>query len=101
VITKEKIDFLFNNKNSIDLYYDIVLKNTDWPLDSYSLKDIATYLGFKWRDESPSGALSIQWYNEYLKTKNEESLNRILKYNEDDCKATMVLKDFLVKNNHA
>ena len=29
-------------------------------------KPIAQYLGFKWRDESPSGALSIQWFNEYI-----------------------------------
>jgi predicted RecB family nuclease len=41
--------------------------------------------------------LSIQWYNEYLKTKDEKIIKRILEYNEDDCKAAMVLKDFLVK----
>ncbi|MFA5770842.1 MAG: TM0106 family RecB-like putative nuclease, partial [Patescibacteria group bacterium] len=100
VISEVNLLKIFENKNSIDLY-SIVSKQTDWPLTSYSLKDIATYLGFKWRDETPSGALSIQWYNEYLKQKDEKIMDRILKYNEDDCKATMVLKDFLAKNNHA
>jgi predicted RecB family nuclease len=43
------------------------------------------------------GALSIEWFNKYIETKDEETLKRILKYNEDDCKATMVMKDGLEK----
>jgi len=99
VVTEDELENFFAREKTIDLYMDIIFKHTDWPLGSYSIKEIAVYLGFKWRDETPSGALSIQWYNEYLKTKDEKILKRILEYNEDDCKATMVLKDFLVKNN--
>jgi len=98
VVTMAEVESFFTNKNVIDLY-QLVSKYTDWPLGSYGIKSIATYLGFKWRDESPSGALSIQWFNEYLKTKHESILNRILDYNEDDCIATMVLKDKLVEMN--
>lgn len=83
----------------IDLYNDVILKKTDWPLGSYSIKAIAQYLGFNWRDKTPSGALSIQWFNEYLKKKDEKILKRILEYNEDDCMATMVLKDGIEKLN--
>jgi len=93
VISEKELEIFFSNPNVIDLYTDIVSKNTDWPVGSYSLKALAQYLGFKWRDETPSGALSIQWFNEYLKKKDKKILDRILKYNEDDCKATMVLKD--------
>ncbi len=96
VISAEEVENFFSNPNTVDLY-SVVQKQTDWPLGSYSIKAIATYLGFKWRDETPSGALSIQWFNEYLKTKDETVLKRILEYNEDDCKATMVLKDALEK----
>ncbi|MFH1896362.1 MAG: TM0106 family RecB-like putative nuclease [bacterium] len=92
VVSKEEIEKLFGRKNSIDLYSDIIYKSVDWPLSSYSLKEIASYLGFKWRDESPSGAESIIWYHEYLRSKDEKVLQRILDYNEDDCKATMVIK---------
>ncbi|HKK20968.1 MAG TPA: ribonuclease H-like domain-containing protein, partial [candidate division Zixibacteria bacterium] len=53
------------------------------------------YLGFEWRDESPSGALSIQWYNDFLRSGDKSVLERILLYNEDDCRATMILKDKL------
>lgn len=93
IITEQELDDFFENPNVIDLYSDVILPNTDWPLSSYSLKSIADYLGFKWRDESPSGALSIQWFNEYIEKKDTEILERIVEYNEDDCKATMVVKE--------
>ena len=95
IVTMEEIENLFSPATAVDLYTDVIYKYTDWPLSSYSLKEIATYIGFKWRDQTPSGALSIQWYNEYLKTKEPDKLTRILEYNEDDCKATMVIKDKL------
>ena len=98
LISLEEVEMFFTNPNVIDLY-SVVQKNTDWPLGSYSLKAIASYLGFKWRDETPSGALSIQWFNKYLEAKDSAILNRILEYTEDDCKATMVLKDGLVLLN--
>jgi len=96
VISEEKLEEFFDNPNVIDLY-QIVSKYTDWPLGSYSVKAIAQYLGFKWRDETPSGALSIEWFNKYLEQKDEAILKRILEYNEDDCKATMVMKDAIEK----
>jgi len=95
VITEEELEYMFDPSRAVDLYYDVILKYTDWPLYSYSLKEIARYLKFDWRDKTPSGALSIQWFNEYLETKDPKKLERIILYNEDDCKATMVIKDFL------
>lgn len=92
VVSAQEVESFFANPNVIDLYTDIILKFTDWPTSSYSLKELAQYLDYKWRDETPSGALSIQWFNEYLKNKDTNILKRILEYNEDDCKATMVLK---------
>ncbi len=96
VIGEIELENFFENENVIDLY-KIVRSKMDWPLYSYSIKYIATYLGFKWRDETPSGALSIQWYNEFLKTWDQSIMQRILDYNEDDCRATMVLKDGIMK----
>lgn len=99
VVSEDELEDFFARAKTIDLYADIILPHTDWPLGSYSIKEIAVFLGFKWRDESPSGALSIQWYNEYVRTKDERIMKRILEYNEDDCKATMVIKDWLMVNN--
>ncbi len=94
VISAEKVEEFFDNPNAIDLY-QIILKKTDWPLGSYGLKAIAQYLGFKWQDKNPSGAASIEWFNQYIETKDPEILERILIYNKDDCRATMVVKDAL------
>jgi len=96
IISKDNVEKFFENPNVIDLY-QIILKNTDWPVGSYSLKTLAQYCGFSWRDKTPSGALSIQWFNEYIEKKDEKILERILLYNEDDCKATMILKDKIQK----
>jgi len=96
VIELEKVSEFFDNPNVIDLYA-IINSKSDWPVSSYSLKTLASYLGFVWRDKTPSGALSIQWFNEYLDTKNDSLMQRILEYNEDDCRATMILKDALIK----
>ncbi len=93
IISEKELENFFANPNVIDLYTNVVLTKTDWPLSSYSIKAIAQYLGFNWRDETPSGALSIQWFNDYLEKNDPKILERILLYNEDDCKATMVVKD--------
>ncbi len=97
IASEKEVEEFFANPNTIDLYNDVVLKNTDWPLGSYSIKAIAQYLGFDWEDKTPSGALSIQWFNDYIEKKDDKILERILIYNKDDCKATMVLKDALQK----
>lgn len=96
VATAEEVEWLFDSVRAVDLYYDCVTKKTDWPLFSYSLKEIAHFLKFDWRDKSPSGALSIQWFNEYLNDKDPAKLQRIINYNEDDCKATLVIRDYLL-----
>jgi len=96
VATLEDIEWLYDDVRAVDLYR-VISKYTDWALSSYSLKAIAQHLGFDWRDKTPSGALSIQWYNDYLDTGDKKILERILLYNEDDCIATMVIKDALVK----
>jgi len=99
VISLEEVNEFFNNKNVIDLYQTVV-KYTDWPLNSYSIKPIAKYCGFKWRNSEANGALSIKWWSDYLKTKDEKIFNDILEYNCDDTKATMKLKDKLVEMNN-
>ncbi|MFQ5935416.1 MAG: TM0106 family RecB-like putative nuclease [Acidiferrobacterales bacterium] len=78
-----------------DLYTDLVVKHSDWPTYSYGIKQIAGLVGFKWRDPDPSGANSIVWYNALLNDQSREQLlQRILDYNEDDCRAMMAIRDY-------
>ncbi len=95
VCTEGQIEELFKSENFVDLYTDIVLKATEWPVRSYGIKYLATYLGFDWRDKHPSGAASIEWFHRWTETGDKKIRQRILDYNEDDCRATRVLVDGL------
>jgi uncharacterized protein len=88
-----EVKSLFANPAMIDLYFDVIKRATEWPLYSQSIKAIAKYLGFQWRDTSPSGAASIEWYNRGIETDDFAIKQRILDYNEDDCLATGVVVD--------
>ena len=87
------VDALFSHPHVIDLYTDVVRKSTVWPLHDLSIKTLAVYLGFSWRDSNPSGAASIEWFNEWVNSGDPAILNRITIYNEDDCLATGVVLD--------
>jgi len=93
VATEEQIEAMFDPAISVDLYYDVVAPYSEWPTRDHSIKTLASYLGFKWRDISPSGADSIEWYHRWVETGDSSIRQRILEYNEDDCIATRVLLD--------
>jgi len=93
VMSEDNIKEMFYSDYTVDLYLEVVKKKTEWPTNDYSIKTLASYLGFHWRDESPSGAESIEWYHRWVETGDENIKKRILKYNEDDCIATRVLLD--------
>jgi uncharacterized protein len=91
VLSREEVDELFSSR-TIDLYR-VVKSSTEWPTNDYSIKTLAQYLGFRWRDENPSGAASIEWYERFVETEDRTWLQRIVDYNEDDCRAMVVLLD--------
>ncbi|NJL84487.1 MAG: TM0106 family RecB-like putative nuclease [Chloroflexaceae bacterium] len=78
----------------IDLHHRVV-STTVLPVESYSLKSLANWLGFQWRDPNASGEQSVCWYDKWLKERDISYLEAILRYNEDDCQATYRLKDWL------
>jgi len=93
VCNADEVEALF--AAAIDLYDDVVRKQSEWPTKDYSIKTLAKYLGFGWRDTHPSGAASIEWFDRWVKDGDPAIKQRILDYNEDDCRATRVLLDGL------
>ncbi len=93
VCTEDEVEALFQPSRAVDLYYDVVLPRTEWPTHDFSIKTLAKFLGFDWRDPHPSGAASIEWFDRWVKAGDPAVKNRILAYNEDDCRATRVLLD--------
>ncbi len=95
--TVEELESLFDPSQAVDLYFDVVLKITEWPAQDYSIKTLAKFLGFAWRDTHPSGAASIEWFHRWIESGDTTIRQRILDYNEDDCRATRILRDVLNK----
>jgi predicted RecB family nuclease len=69
------------------------MKCTEWPTRDYSIKTLAKYRGFAWRDLHLSGAASIEWYDSWAESGDPAVKQRILDYNEGDCRAASVLLD--------
>lgn len=97
---KERVQPLLNR--FVDIY-EQVTQTVALPVESYALKSIARWLGFDWRDPQASGSQCIYWYDQWLDTGDRTLLDTIQRYNEDDCRATYRVKDWLanfVQNTH-
>ena len=90
---ERELDLFFESDEWVDLHF--LCKEqlvTEGPL---GLKTMATFAGFSWRDEDPSGEASIVWYEEAQRENTPESRQRLLEYNEDDVLATRALRVWL------
>jgi predicted RecB family nuclease len=76
----------------------VLTKQLVWPTEDHTLKSLAKYARFIWRDNDPSGSNSVVWYQRAIdpdEPNREEWQTRIIEYNEDDCEATAVLLAWL------
>lgn len=93
VAGESEIEAIFDPARSVDLLHRVVNPASEWPTHNYTIKSLATYLGFQWRDANPSGAASIEWFARWTESQDDAHKARLLRYNEDDCRATRVLLD--------
>lgn len=84
----------------IDMY-PIIQRDLIWPTDSYSIKDLARFIMFFWRDDEPGGANSVAWARDAIFNPDpkvrEAARNRVLEYNEDDVLAMKAVRDWLTR----
>lgn len=80
----------------IDLH-TLVTGTVTLPVEGYSLKQVAKWLGFSWRDAAITGADCVCLYDQWLARGDRTLLDQVIRYNEDDCLATRCLKDWLEK----
>lgn len=88
-----EVEALFSPPRGFDLYADAVRGGSEWPTRDYSIKSLARWCGFEWRDSDPSGAASIEWFDRWARHAEPASRQRLLQYNEDDCRAMRVVLD--------
>lgn len=79
----------------VDVHHQ-VMNTVTLPVESYSLKHLARWLGFEWRDSHITGSQCVCLYDQWLETSDRTLLEVILRYNEDDCRATQKLKEWVV-----
>ena len=84
------------NKKSFDLF-PIFKENIILPIYTYTLKDVANWLGFKWHEPLTDGATSIVLFDNWFLKKDRKSLDKAIAYNSDDCKALLIVKDYVLK----
>lgn len=66
------------------------------PTPGWSIKVVAPYFGFEWsQDASEVDAMksAMIWYKQAANGGNGAGLDRVLLYNEDDCRAMIVVRD--------
>lgn len=76
----------------------VVEKSFYLPAPSLSLKAAAPAFGFKWRQDDCGAMDSMVYFTNWLKTGDKAQLDKVLMYNEDDCKAMLFVEDYL--NTH-
>lgn len=76
---------------------DVIKDDFIIPVYFYGLKQICQYLGFTWDSEKAGGAQSIYWYEEWLHSGDRSILETVVRYNEDDVRATKFMRDWIVK----
>ncbi|MTD15685.1 TM0106 family RecB-like putative nuclease [Nakamurella sp. YIM 132087] len=66
---------------------------------SMKLKSLAPLAGFHWRDAEPGGENSMAWYRTAVgfdgAAPDVASAERVLRYNEDDVRATLALREWM------
>ena len=93
-INKDKIESVIKNSQNL---LSIFRTNIYTPTYTNGLKDIANFLGFKWTAKHPSGIQSIVWRKSWELERIKKLKDKIILYNIEDCRALMVVKDWIEK----
>ena len=72
-------------QSCIDLK-EVIKHQIYMPVPNYSIKQVAPFLGFKWRQEEVDALESMVLYWDYLNG-DEGAIRKTIDYNEDDCRA--------------
>ena len=93
---EDEVDDLLRGERLVDLYA-VVRQAMQMGEESYSLKALERHHGFtRLERRVREGGGSIVAYEAWLDTRDEELLDAIRAYNEEDCRSTASLRDWLL-----
>ncbi len=94
---EQEVDDLLRGEVLVDLYA-VVRQSLVISEDSYSIKRLEKFYNFKRKTEVRKGDDSIVMFETWLADRTRrEILEDIERYNEDDCRSTLLLRDWLLE----
>ncbi len=74
------------------------------PVNSYGLKAVAAWRGFRWSQSGVDGARCLLWWRQWrlgvrMPARSRHQLRRIFTYNRDDCLATWAVAAWLLQQD--
>ena len=91
-----QVDDLLRGGVFVDLY-KVVREAMRTSQDGYSLKDIEAFYMPPREGEVKDAGASIVQYERWKVTKDKAELDKIQSYNDDDCRSTQLLRDWLLR----
>jgi uncharacterized protein len=92
---EEEIDGLLRGKVLVDLYR-VVRQALRASVESYSIKEIELLYGFKREGDVLGGGVSTVYFDHWLESGEPSLLEAIGIYNEQDCRSTAALHEWLL-----
>jgi len=97
---EEAVDDLLRRDVLVNLHA-VVRQGLRAGVESYSLKEIEALASFERRADVRKGIAAVLAYEDWMKSKDGALLASIADYNEEDCRATLALRDWLVEHHPA
>jgi uncharacterized protein len=94
---EDAVDELLRRKVFVNLH-TVVRQGLRAGVPSYSLKEIEALPAVVRRAELRNGTRAVLAYERWMETREESLLKGIALYNDEDCRATLALRDWLVSH---
>ena len=94
---EEILDDLVDSGIFVDLHLDVLKNAFQVGVESYSLKQIERLVGFERHTDITGGSGAVIDYERYMHDQDDQWLQTIARYNEDDVRATLAVRDWLVE----
>ena len=95
-VCEVEVDQLLRTERLVDLY-KVVREGVRVSEPRYSIKNLETFYMEKRSGEVTNAGASIVYYEHWKATGEQALLDRIRDYNEDDCRSTYLLREWLLK----
>jgi predicted RecB family nuclease len=75
----------------------VIFAQIYFPTHSNGLKDVGSWLGYKWSGVNASGAQSIIWRTEWQESGDPAAKQKLMTYNSEDCQALQIVTEALAR----